>query len=65
MPEIHVTISSEAEVKVEARGTVGAGCTQLTRAIEKAIGTTTGDVKKSEFYQQANQAAGQQAAAGR
>lgn len=66
MPEVHVTISPSGETKVEAKGVSGAGCSQLTKAIEAAIGSATADVKKPEFFQQSsqqsNQAAGQQAA---
>ena len=52
--EIHVRISEAGDVKVEAKGVVGNGCAALTKAIEQALGTTTGDVKKPEFHQQAN-----------
>lgn len=58
MPQIEITISEAGDVQVEARGTSGAGCQQLTRAIEEAIGRTTADAKKPEFFQQAQQSAG-------
>jgi len=62
MKQVIVTIDADAEVKVEAKGTKGAGCAALTRAIEQALGTTTGDVKKPEFYQ--TEAASERAKAG-
>lgn len=60
--QVIVTVGETGDVKVEANGCVGNGCAALTAEIEKAIGKTTGDVKKSEFHQQAQ--AGQQAKAG-
>lgn len=62
MPQIEVTIDNEANVTVDAQGVRGSGCQALTKAIESAIGQTTGDVKKPEFNQGAGQ--GQQAKAG-
>ena len=52
MPEVNVTISPTGEVKVEAANVQGAGCSALTQAIEAALGRTTADVKKPEYYQQ-------------
>lgn len=54
-PEIVVTISPDAQVSVEAQNVKGSGCQALTRAIEAALGQTSGDVKKSEFFQQGTQ----------
>lgn len=53
MQEVIVTVDETGDVKVEARGVKGSGCKALTEAIEKAIGTVSGDVKKPEFTQQA------------
>lgn len=54
MPEvIQIDIGAAGDVNVETRGFVGAGCTAVTKAIEAALGTTTSDVKKPEFHQQA------------
>lgn len=51
MPQINVEISAEAEVTVEVGCMKGAGCEQLTRALRDAIGQTTENRKKPEFYQ--------------
>jgi hypothetical protein len=59
--EAIVTISEDGSVTVEAKGVVGQGCQALTKAIENAIGQTTGDVKKPEYFQQAGQANQQKA----
>lgn len=66
MQQVVVNIDAEGNVQVEAQGVRGAGCQQLTRAIEQAIGQTTGDRKKPEFYQASTNAVGgrQQAAGG-
>lgn len=55
MQQVIVTVDETGEVKVEAKGITGSGCKALTEAIERAIGTVSGDVKKPEFTQQANQ----------
>ena len=57
MPQVIVTIDPEGNTKVEAAGVVGSSCAELTRAIEQAIGETTADVKKPEFFRSAEQAA--------
>lgn len=55
MAKIIVTVEESGDVKVSAEGIVGTGCKALTAAIERAIGTVTGDVKKPEFVQQVKQ----------
>lgn len=47
--EIEIVIDDQGGVTVEVKGVKGSGCTALTKALESAIGTTTGDVKKPEF----------------
>ena len=54
--QVIVTVGSDGEVKVEAKGVVGLGCKALTAAIERAIGDVTGDQKKPEFNQFTTQA---------
>jgi hypothetical protein len=49
---ITVTIDAEGNVKVEANGVTGSGCAALTKEIERALGTTTGDSKKPEWFNQ-------------
>lgn len=63
MQTVIVDISPEGEVAVAAEGVKGSGCQALTRAIEAALGTTVGDVKKPEFFQQAPAAQSAQAGA--
>jgi hypothetical protein len=36
-------------------GVKGSGCKNLTKALEKAFGTTVKDKKKTEYYQQDTQ----------
>jgi len=62
--QIVVTVSPDGEVQVEAQGVRGAGCQQLTAALEKALGERTADQKKPEYYQQAQATAGQGAQTG-
>jgi len=53
MQQVTVTIDAEGNVKVEAGcGIKGKACHDVTRAIEQAIGRTTGDQLKPEFHQQ-------------
>ena len=58
---IIIDIATDGSVKIDTKGFVGAECKEATRAIEKALGTTTADVKKPEFTQQAKVAGRQQA----
>jgi len=62
--QIIVTIDAAGEVKVEAQGVRGAGCQQMTAALEQALGKATDDVKKAEYFQSAQQGAGQGATQG-
>jgi acylphosphatase len=57
--QVIVNVDPDGNVKVEAAGVKGQGCQALTRAIEQALGTTTADTKKSEYYQQEQARAGQ------
>lgn len=52
MPQVIVNIDAAGDAKVEAGGVTGSGCSALTRAIEQALGHTTADQKKPEFFQQ-------------
>lgn len=51
--QITIEVDAEGNVQVGASGVKGGSCQALTRAIEKAIGTTTTDHKTQEFYQTA------------
>ena len=55
MPQVIVNITADGQTTVEAQGVTGSGCRELTRAIEEAIGHTTGDVTKSEYFRTATQ----------
>lgn len=47
---IEIVIDEEGATTVETKGFKGAGCGALTKALEAALGTTTGDVKKPEYF---------------
>lgn len=55
MASIIVDVDADGNVKLEAQGVQGTGCTQLTRAIEQALGRTIADQKKPEYFQQQGQ----------
>lgn len=54
MPEIEIVVTKDGRVTVEALGVIGASCTDLTRAIENALGTVESRSCKVEFYEQAD-----------
>lgn len=49
---ILVKVTADGAITVEADGFRGSGCEAATKAIEDALGQTTGRVRKSEFRQQ-------------
>lgn len=53
MPEIEIVVSKDGVVTVEALGVVGASCTDLTKALEQALGEVESRFCKVEFYEQA------------
>ena len=53
MAEIQIVVSLDGTVTVEALGVVGASCTDLTKALEDALGTVESRSCKVEFYEQA------------
>lgn len=53
MPEIEIVVSADGTVTVEALGVIGASCTDLTKAIEDALGSVESRSCKVEFYEQA------------
>ena len=55
MPEIEIVVSIDGQVTVEALGVVGASCTDLTRALEEALGSVESRACKVEFYEQAEE----------
>ncbi len=48
--EIIVSISSTGDTKVEVQGGSGGSCTSLTKGLEEALGRTTEQAYKPEFY---------------
>jgi tRNA A37 threonylcarbamoyladenosine biosynthesis protein TsaE len=56
MTNLEITVDAEGGATVKVQGHAGPGCTEVTKAIEAALGKTTDDVKTPEFYrQQGNQ----------
>ncbi len=51
MPQVIIDITPDGETTVEARGFQGVQCKDATSALERALGTTTKDVKKPEYRQ--------------
>ena len=49
---IHVRVSREGEITVEALGFSGRGCEAATAAIEAALGKTAEHTRKPEFWRQ-------------
>ena len=62
MANIQVTVGSKGEVTIEVMDGNGQSCSDLTNAIERAVGNTVSDLKKPEFYNQDNQGQQQQVA---
>lgn len=54
MAIINVRIK-DGKAVVEVEGAAGQGCTDLTKRIEDALGTSTGSELKPEFYVQESQ----------
>ena len=52
MAEIEIVVSADGTVTVEALGAVGAGCLELTKALEEALGTVESRACKTEFYEE-------------
>jgi len=48
--EIMVSISPSGEVEVTVNGVSGPACTELTKAMEQALGTVKADRKTPDFF---------------
>lgn len=48
--KIVVDISPDGEVRIEAQGFVGCGCTEATRLLEQALGGRVERTLKPEYY---------------
>lgn len=55
--QITIDVAPDGSLKLTVDGCTGSKCTSLTRDLEKALGNTTHDQKKPEFYQQGQQGA--------
>lgn len=51
MKTIIIEIAEDGSLKLDAQGFKGADCEKATKALEDAIGTTSGRKKKPEWYQ--------------
>jgi hypothetical protein len=60
MQQILITFSG-GKATVETKGFTGSSCVTATAELEAALGITTGDERKPEFYQRAPVAATQKA----
>ncbi|QDU95169.1 DUF2997 domain-containing protein [Lignipirellula cremea] len=59
-PQVTITVSETGEVTLDVQGARGKVCQDLTRQLEKALGTVGDHQKKPEFYQSAPRQQGQQ-----
>mgnify|MGYP001007089750 FL=1 len=57
---IHVRVTPDGAISVEAEGFRGKGCEAATKAIEDALGKTKARTRKPEFWRQANSQQNQQ-----
>jgi hypothetical protein len=53
--DLEITISATGEVKIEVKGVQGAGCLDLTKNLENALGTVEDRQLKGEYYQENQQ----------
>ena len=50
MSQVIVRILPDGKVEVKVAGVGGAKCTDVTKALEKALGSTVSDKKTDEYY---------------
>lgn len=48
-----ITIPKGGDLEIEVDGIKGPSCKDITKALEKSLGTVTDSKKKAEFYEQA------------
>ena len=51
-PRIHVRVSPNGDIAVEAEGFQGKGCESATKAIEQALGTVRERTRKPDWWRQ-------------
>ncbi len=61
---ILVRISTQGDIVVEAEGFQGKGCEAATKAIEEALGKSTGRISKPDFWRQSQHQQNQQSLGG-
>jgi len=57
---IHVRVSPEGEITVEAHGFQGKGCEAATKAIEDALGKVRERARKPDYWRQSRHTRNQQ-----
>lgn len=50
MKKITITIDQEGNSEIDVQGYTGSQCTEVTKAIEQALGTVVEREKKPEFH---------------
>lgn len=50
MHKVIVKVAKDGKLEVKVEGQAGASCTDITKALEKALGTTLADKKTDEYY---------------
>jgi len=51
--QVTITVSPAGDTKIEVSGAPGTQCQELTKALERAIGSTTQSTPTSEMYRSA------------
>ena len=54
MQEIKIIIAKDGKVTIDVEGIKGSGCKDLTKKLEKALGSSKSK-KKTEYYQEDSQ----------
>ena len=52
---IEIIISADGQTRIETKGFTGSDCRTASRFLEQALGQTTSEQLKPEFYQQQTQ----------
>ncbi len=56
MKTIEIIVDKQGQTRLETRGFQGSACKEVTRLLEKSLGTVSSDKTTAEFYSQpANQ----------
>lgn len=52
MEELDITISADGKISIHVKGVKGPACTDLTKALEAALGDVTEKSLTAEYYEQ-------------